>query len=227
MVCWSHSAGGYFVGFGHQPTTLLLMQHQPPLALSPISAADAPKIDVASPGTLGIGFSISANLSANSFIQFKLRAANHLTALSVASMSGRRLVLALCSQQTLWCNAFLPLTSLLGPPRYRSPPDGFLEPLSTLPNFPRTPTSTRPLTPSPTSKRLQSAWQPPRMLLLQPTTSRHLSLPTSAVPRLPSRSLGPLLLLQAPTHLACQAPALLSVFCPLSCSVPLLRVTLS
>ena len=103
---------------------------------------------------------------------------------------------------------------------------GFLEPPSTLPNFPRTPTATMPLTPSPTSKRLQSAWQPPRMLLLQPTTSRHLSLPTSAVPRLPSRSLGPLLLLQAPTHLACQAPALLSVFCPLSCSVLLLRVTL-
>ena len=62
----------------------------------------SPKIDVASPGTLGIGFSISANLSANSFIQFKLPAENHLTTLSVASMSGRRLVLALCSQQTMW-----------------------------------------------------------------------------------------------------------------------------
>jgi hypothetical protein len=51
---------------------VVLMQHQPPLALSPRSAADAPKIEVASPGTLGIGFSISANLSANSFIKFKL-----------------------------------------------------------------------------------------------------------------------------------------------------------
>jgi hypothetical protein len=35
---------------------VVLMQHQPPLALSPRSAADAPTIEVASPGTLGIGF---------------------------------------------------------------------------------------------------------------------------------------------------------------------------
>ena len=202
------------------------MQHQPPLALSPISAADAPKIDVASPGTLGIGFSISANLSANSFIQFKLPAENHLTALSAASMSGRRLVLALLQSANTVVKRIFTAHQPAGATTV-SLAAGFLEPPSTLPNFPRTPTATMPLTPSPISKRLQSAWQPPRMLLLQPTTSRHLSLPTSAVPRLPSRSLGPLLLLQAPTHLACQAPALLSVFCPLSCSVPLLRVTLS